>query len=454
MQKLPTYLRLSALALLIYMPFHLFLSRWLSLYTGGLGVWDAGKDILTVISLLAALVIGLQQRLYRNPWIRRMLLAVAAYGLLHLFFLIWDRDDQDLWSLLIATLYNGRLFAYLIIGLVVGLTQTNKVREKRLIQILLVVSTVTCLIALAQWVLPKDLMTHFGYSIERGVKAAFFIDDNPEFPRIMSTIRDPNSYGAFLVVPITLLWLLVLKKPERRRIAASFLGLHLAALWLTHSRGAWLGAIVSLIVITTSHMHHFKLAIQNIWRKLRQSRLLFALLFSCVIMFAAYAAQQADSIGNILLHSAETTQSADPNELRLQFLIRAVRAILAEPLGHGPGTAGLVAISHPQGGILTENYFLQIAYEAGVVGLALYLYLLYLTYRSLTKATQGYLSPVLAASFWGYMLISMLIHLWSNEAVAAQWWLVSGLIIGHSFRKRSAQSGAQGKTTTSAKTEF
>lgn len=134
---------------------------------------------------------------------------------------------------------------------------------------------------------------------------------------------------------------------------------------------------------------------------------------------------------------------ADPNELRIQLQARAADDIMADPEGHGPGTAGIVSIGNPHGAYLTENYFLQIGYEIGVIGLLVFLALLAVVYRMVLGVRRDDVRAVLIGSFWAYILMSLLIHLWSNEAVAAQWWLLAGLAIGVS----AATSSTRAKVT-------
>lgn len=133
---------------------------------------------------------------------------------------------------------------------------------------------------------------------------------------------------------------------------------------------------------------------------------------------------------NVILHSDESTVLADPNELRVQLQRDALYEIADDPEGHGPGRAGLVAIGHPKGGVLTENYYLQIGYEVGVIGLLLFLVLLAVTVRKVSEQKSGsILGLSIFTSFWAYAFVALLIHLWSNEAVAAQWWLLAGVVI-------------------------
>ena len=407
------------IGLLAYMPFHLFASRWLSLYTGGLGIWDAGKDIMTVLGLLIALWLTLSKKLFKDNWICFFILLSFIYGALHLSLLYFYKDSLDMRSAIVATLYNGRILAYFFIGLVVA--RTNTVNMQKILKIVLVVSTITCIFAIAQYILPKDLMTHFGYSIERGAKPAFFIDDKPDFPRVMSTVRDPNSYGAYLILPILILILGVLKK--RSKLIKIALGLHLLALLLTFSRGAWLGTILGVAVLIS--LVYGKSIIMLLKKHAAIS--LIALLIAGI---GVGMASQTYIFSNVILHSDKSTVMADPNELRIQLQADAIEGITDHPLGHGPGTAGLASIGNPKGTVLTENYYLQIGYEVGILGLAVFLILLGMIAIKLARNNSMH-SKVLFAGFIGLAFIATLIHLWSNEVVAYTWWGLAGLILGN-----------------------
>jgi hypothetical protein len=82
----------------------------------------------------------------------------------------------------------------------------------------------------------------------------------------------------------------------------------------------------------------------------------------------------------------------------------------------------------------------QISYEVGIVGLVLFLsiwgYILYVLQKQ-----KGILASSLLASAIAYLALSMLMHLWTNEAVAAQWWILAGITIGLSMEgKKQAKA--------------
>lgn len=402
-----------------YMPFHIFLAQSLSLLTGGITEWKASKDALAAaLALLAVILVWIW-----GEYSRRFNLVVslaALYGGVHL--LVWALNpDIYLGSAILGTIYNNRLFWYLIIGLGGGYLARKKLNENKLINIVLVISTVICFLGVLQYFLPKDILTHLGYSLERGVKPAFFIDDKPDLPRIMSTLRDPNSLGAYLILPITLIaYRLVNEVTRKRTLFLGLMGLHGLALFLTFSRSAWVGTAISLGVfgafyIRTQIMHFLR----------RYGLLLIG--FILLIASISFVFRDQYVVQNILIHSDEnTTAELDSNENHIEFARRGLGGIIQKPLGHGPGTAGLVSIKNPAGGFLTENYYIQIGYEIGVLGLLIFAAASIWIYKLLLIRNTP-LAICLIASFWGYLLVNMLLHIWSNEAVAAQWWLLAGL---------------------------
>jgi hypothetical protein len=422
--KIPYY---GSLALLVYMPFHIFVSQWFSTFTGGLYIWKGAKDAITFVLLLVsvALVALYGKKTPKSYWY--LALAGAAYGLLHIVLYVINKDTS-LNVAGLATAYNCRLFAYAIIGWSVALLTPEKLTVKRIVKIVLVVSTVVCLLGLLQYVLPKSTLTHFGYSLERGVKPAFFIDDKPDLPRIMSTLRDPNSLAAFLVIPVTLIWAYVLgnKNKDRFMMLFGLLGVHLLALFLTFSRAGLAGTFISLVVVTI----YLKKDLFKIWFK-RFGVPIVAIVL--VLAFGAYTLRDQYFVQHVIFHSDESTVAQlDSNDLHVSFVRRGLDGIVDKPTGHGPGTAGIVSIQNPDGGLLTENYFVQIGYEVGVVGLALFAAVLFAIEKRLAMVKNNPLAAVLFAAFWGFLFMAMLAHLWTNEAVAVLWWLLAGVSIASS----------------------
>lgn len=423
---------LGVYALLAYMPFHIFLSQWLSSVTGGLDAWKVGKDVLTMALVLLCLGLVLAKRLSH----KKLFLVLSAVSVLYLLLhigLYFARQDttQDVGAL--ATVYNNRVLWYLLIGLAAALIAPKDISLAKLTRLVLVASTIVCLVGVAQYHLPKDIMTHFGYSVERGVRPAYFIDDKPDLPRIMSTIRDPNSLGAFLVLPILLIIQRLLDKARKsqRLLNGGLLLLHGLTLFLTFSRGAWAALAVSLAALAlTRYRQQLASLLKKSWPWLTAGII--------VLLGAVYMLRDEYVVQNIIFHSDEsTTAELDSNELHADFIAKGVNGIKEDPLGHGPGTAGIVSIQNQTGGLLTENYFVQIGYEVGIAGLLLFLAALTFVYKKLLNAPRFELAIGLVAAFWGFLIMSMISHLWTNEVIAVSWWLPAGVVIGLGLQNRT-----------------
>jgi hypothetical protein len=417
LQRIPYY---GFWALLIYMPFHIFLSQSLSLATGGLEAWKVAKDVVLLGLTLFTICLVWQQR--RATKLFNWLFGLAVlYGLLHL--VVWAvHPDVYQTSALLGITYNNRLFCFLLLGYGAALLNPGKFAISSIFKVVLGVSTVVALLGLIQFMLPKDVLTHLGYGLERGTRAAFFIDDNTSLPRIMSTLREPNALGAYLLVPLAILTALLGKAADyrRRTVYVGLLSLHGAAIFLTFSRSAWLAALLTVgLVVWFQNKEQLWLFVKRTW-----------LALTClVVALAAVGLLVRDSqfMQHYVIHSTEEqAEDLDSNDYHKLYIQKAVDGIAAEPLGHGPGTAGLASIHDPKGGQLTENYYLQIGYEVGVLGLVLFIVGLAGVYVGLRRR-RDVLAATLLAAFWGYVFTNMLLHTWGNEAVAAQWWLLAGL---------------------------
>lgn len=422
--RLPYY---GVIALLVYMPFHVFLSQWLSSLTGGLDAWKVGKDVLLLA--LTSLAVGLvwYKQGFKNKLFWTFVTGSLAYLAIH--FSVWfGNPGSDSEAALLGTAYNTRLLAFAILGWAAALTYPGKLEQKKIFTVVIAVSSLVALLGIIQYFLPKDFLTHFGYSLERGVRPAFFIDNKPDFPRIISTLRDPNSLGAYLIVPITVLSGLWLKKPKARMMLSGLLLLHGLALFLTFSRSAWLGAFVSVLALAFwSYKKQTMAFAKKYWAAITGVIL--------VILVGGFLLRDQYVIQNYIFHSDENTQMTDSNNLHMDFAQQGLEGIADMPLGHAPGTAGLVSIQTDKV-VLTENYFIQIAYEVGVQGLILLLALMFFLIKLLYERNDFY-ARALIASFAGITLCAMLLHTWSNEAVAATWFILAGMLIGLNRRDSS-----------------
>jgi hypothetical protein len=424
MQKIRRIPYWGVLALLVYMPFHILLSQSLSLATGGLDYWKLGKDVvLLLLTVFSICMVFWENRAGR--WYKGLLLMAIFYAALHA--VVWlAHPDIYTQSALLGSIYNIRLVCFLLLGASATVLYPRVFVFSSLFKIVISVSSVVALLGVLQYFLPHDLLTHAGYSLARGVRPMFFIDDNAAFPRIMSTLRDPNSLGAYLIVPLSALTVFMLRLRQyatRQRIVIVLIWcVHLAALYLTFSRSAWAAACIAMtFVLCGQFSSQFVRLLRKHWW--------VAILGLALVIGGATMLKNNTKVDGVLTHStAAQVGDIDSNQYHVLYVQRGLEGIHDRPLGHGPGTAGLASIQNPKGGLLTENYYVQIGYELGIFGLLVFVAINIWVYVCIWRRHDLW-ATVLLASFWGYVLMNMLLHTWSNEAVAAQWWLLAGVAL-------------------------
>lgn len=290
-------------------------------------------------------------------------------------------------------------------------------------------------------ILPDDILGHFGYSRENGVLSSFHIDNKPDLERVTSTLREPNVYGAYLLIIISIVSALILKSRNRqvRNTAIGLLGLTVLNLYFTFSRSAWVGGAVSVLFF----------GYWSILRGLDKKIILRVLVVGSVIaslcLASLFVARNTYFVKNVIFHADESTVLEDPNELRLRFFRESIELTIANPIGYGPGTAGLVSIRNDeQGVVLNENYYLQIAHEVGVLGLVLFIAILALAFiRLISRLEKGWFYIALTMSLIGLSFTNLLVHIWPSEAVTYTWWGLAGLgyfyVIPQKFRPKKSQ---------------
>ncbi len=430
---------LLSLAFVIYMPLHIFIAQSASLLTGGIEVWKAAKDVVLFLAVPLMLYESFTRGLFRDRTFQVLFGIGVAYVLVHGVYLVFDGTD-DTYSALVGTIYNTRLLAYTLLGYLVGVAKDAKKYTKQILTAAALVATVVAIFGVLQYFLPHDLLTHVGYSIERGVKPLFFIDDKPDLPRVMSTLRDPNSLAAYLMLPMLAVGYALVKtsvnknlfvRPFRREVLVFMLGSMALCFFLTFSRGAVIGMTLSTVTILYIVTGEWGTSLLK-----RYWPVVLTILILCVGLFAI--TKDSYVVQNVIFHADQSTVSADPNEIRVQLAQEVSDEVLATPFGHGPGSAGLVSVNNPQGTVLTENYYLQVAYEVGWIGVLLFVLLLLFLMGCLYGFRSDSHAVVVFAAGSGYIFYSLLIHLWSNEAVALQWWLFVGLTIGYMRRSSTA----------------
>lgn len=417
-----SYLLIAAILALV--PFHAFITVWPASMFGHytalrlweevllvpllcLGIWQLGRNRQLRVGLqkswlwrIAAAYLTVQM-----AWAITALmlhgvgLKAAAYGLLIntrfllFFFAVWVAASRGGW---LHRNWAKLTLAPAVIVMVVGLLQ--------------------------RYVLPHDFLRHFGYN-DSTIAPYETIDHKVEYLRIQSTLRGANLLGTYMIIVLALSFTVLRRYWRWLALAVGAL-----VLFLSGSRGAWVGELVALLVMAWLEIPG---------RRLKQLFCAAVVLIGFLGVGLLFQFRNADFVQNTFFHTDEHSRSSQSsNAAHLSSSYKALKQVVREPLGRGVGTAGPASLYNTeQSSRIAENYFLQIGQETGWVGFGLFIALCVAVANRLWALRQHQLARSLFAAFVGISCVAMLMHIWSDETVAFLWWGLAGIALAAPIAK-------------------
>lgn len=254
----------------------------------------------------------------------------------------------------------------------------------------------------------------YGYPSTRIVR---YIEDNPaKAMRLISTSVDPNSFGGLLALAFVLACAAAI---ARRRLIPRWVSVPTAALTgaamlLTQSRGAWVGAAAGLTVLTV----------------LRYRRLLLPEAGLALLVLVV-------GLGGNFLHRLwlGLTLQDPATKLRLSEYRNALAIIREDPaFGVGFGSAPSINL---QTGV--SSIYLAIAERAGLITLAVFLIAVgtiwvtgFRSWRRRRETAEGDLDLALLATLSSALAVGVFDHYFFNiqfPHMVALFWMIGGLIL-------------------------
>jgi hypothetical protein len=431
--KVANILSVIIVTILALIPFHAFLTVWISSLLGHYTLLRLWKELL-----LAGLLAGVIFILIKNTDLRKQLAnsLVARLIIIYIIFnLIWGfaafaMDKVTLKALGYGLIVNLRFLVFFLVVWVVALIAPKLLNLWP--KILFIPAAVVISVALLQrLVLPYDFLKHFGYS-QFKIFPYETINHNVNYPRVMSTLRGANPLGSYLILILTALTGILIKDKKRRIIWGCIAALGFFALIFTYSRSAWIGLIISLLALG--------------WLSLRIHQLQKILLPSVIILlalivFGLTSLRHNPTFENIFFHTQTGTSiKTSSNDSHLSAFKGGIHDLINEPLGRGVGTAGPASVYNNNNVRISENYFLQIAQETGWAGILIFITIIYLVVCELWFRKSELLARVLLASLAGIIFVNLLSHAWTDDTLAYLWWGLAGLAIAAHYpaAKRSS----------------
>jgi len=419
--------RLAAL-IIVLMPFHAFLTVWASSLVGHYTLLRLWKEFVLAGLCIGALYLVIQDKKLRFRLLHdRLLQLIFAYGCLLLLvtlFALWAGTVTPK-AAAYGLLLDSRLLLFFIVTAVTAHYSDLLVRAWR--RLLLIPAAITVGFATLQYAaLPSDVLSHFGYG-PASINPVATVDQKNDFQRVQSTLRGPNPFGTYLILVLAALGTRLIRFHKSFWQTAAFFILSLLALFFTFSRSAWIGVVFALLWL--------------LWQAVTspKTRKLLIVASAATLVLAAgamYGLRNNDYFQNVFFHTNEhSLASESSNTGHFTAIKEGLVDTARQPWGRGIGTAGPASAYNSDPARISENYYIQIGQEAGVLGAGLFIAITVVVMRRLHAVRQHELARVLLASFIGILAVNMLSHAWVDDTIAYMWWGFAGAMLGLGTQK-------------------
>lgn len=435
--RLPKVLAIIFTIILVYLPFHEFLTTWIGVNLGHLSLLRGWKEVIILASVapITYLVVvnkRLKQWLMRDP----IVLLIIVYVTLLLVVGSWSNQAGRVsnFALLDGIMIDARFLIFFVFTLIVT-THTNFIKTHWQ-KIIIWPGVTVVLLGLSQLFLPINFLSHFGYGAHT-IPGYSTVDQSLQYRRIQSTLRGANPLGAYLVLVIPALIIGIRKKLFSRSLA---IFLSLIALYYTYSRSAYIGLAITLIVLL------------YLGAKTTRNRQIYWGLVGLVIAFAGILIigfRHNPKVENVFFHTDTSSRAmTSSNAQRTSALETGIRQVRSQPLGDGPGTAGPASEHNKYPARIAENYYIQIAQEVGWFGLAVFVLINALVGLRLWQNRKDPLSGLLFATLIGLTFVNFVSHAWADDTLSLIWWGIAGVALAPAIinEHKSIKNGTNKKT--------
>ncbi len=431
LQKIALALSYTAGVILILLPFHALLTTWAGSNFGQLDLFRIWKELLLIPLGIGAIWLVTRDKNLKQ-WLKTNSIArlIGLYILLHIAIGIYALATSNVneEALVYSWIINLRfLVFFLVCAILAAKSPWLKHNWRKLV--IWPALAIILFGLLQQFVLPVNFLSHFGYGHET-IPAYHTVDQKPDYVRLQSTLRGPNPLGAYLVLIITTLMSFFIAH-KNKRLQRSVLAIAaIVVLFYSYSRSAWLGLALA-----------GSLLIYKLVQSQKMRRLIFGLSLGAVVIVIGGLALlgRNNIVNNTFLHTDQSSSSPDSsNEAHTQAFVSGLKSVVRQPLGGGPGTAGPASFRNDKPSRIAENYYLQIAQEVGLIGLAIFLIINFKIAKLLWQTSKRPLSIILFSSFTGLFLVNILSHAWADDTLSLLWWGLAGIALSSVILKQKA----------------
>jgi len=397
--------------IIVLMPFHAFLAISL----GSLGVdrtlVQSWKEILILIMSFMWVIYQISKKklAFKTDAINLLFLSIIFLSVLVSAFI---RPGSE--ALLFGIKTNLVALALFFIA---QIPISNKSFLKRnLLWLILIPGLIVSFLALLQaFIISPETLQRLGYNATT-INPRQIIDGSINFLRSFSTLGGPNQLGAYLLIPLAFSLVYGIRQKKWFILLPSIL--ILSAIVLSFSRSAWIGAITTLSL--------------SIFLSISKKQKIYFLIISLLVAFivgGVIASQIGtnERLQNVLLHGRVFEGRIEGSDQgRLESIAKTTNEVIARPFGHGLGSAGPASF-RSENPIIPENWFLQIAYEIGIVGLLLYVFAFAALLGDFIRSRNNPLAIALFSITTGVLVINIFLQAWADSTLVLMMFALYGI---------------------------
>lgn len=421
----------------------------------GIGIlrsWRQGSWLMQWAEPLGALLVMLVFGL--APFISNSLIGILLIACAGFWLLLTLSDDAELGTVitpvhLIVILYWGiavvatavspvraaalegltKFSLYLLFFALMARVFRSARLRSALLTVYLLVALLVSIVGLRQWFFGADAL-------------ATWVDPESSLAgttRVYSFLGNPNLLAGYLLPAVIFSAAAVFawKRWLPKTLALVMWLANSLCLVLTFSRGGWIGFILANFCLLILLVHWFSIYLPRFWR-----RWTLPIVLGGSIAVVALAIIAVAPLRERVL-SMFSGREDSSNNFRINVWLAVIEMIKARPvIGIGPGNDAFNRIypQYQQTGftaLSAYSIFLEVAVEAGFMGLACFLWLLLVTFNQCWVQLQRLRKLGNREGFWlmatGATMVGMLAHgavdtVWYRPQVSVLWWLMIALI--------------------------
>lgn len=260
--------------------------------------------------------------------------------------------------------------------------------------------------------------------------------------RVYSFLGNPNLLAGYLIPAVMFALMAVFAWPRwvPKGLAALTAVLNTLCLVLTLSRGGWVGFLLGGFVLLALTMQYWSIRFSPFWR-----RWAMPLLLGGAAAFVLLSVMSVTAL-RVRVMSMFVGRADSSNNFRMNVWAAVLEMIRDRPiLGIGPGNAAFNAVypiyQRPRYTALSAySVFLEVLVEAGIVGLAAFLWMLLVVFQQgwvqvqklrEIQSVQGYWLMGAIASIVGILGQGIADTVMYRPQISTLWWLSIALVASY-----------------------